>query len=305
MGGDPSLVASDIVRLRKIIKFEDAGADGERHLDALAALGKFTMTVDLLKKTGIGKAVGKLSRKASNPKVKETATKLVNSWRAAVKKKTPQPAPPAPDTGVTPVAREHASAPAAPVGAAPAPEPAAPSRASESAPTTGIRARVYAALVKVFAADDKGNAAERAAVTVEAAMYEKFESEKQEGYKSKFRSLKFNLKNNEVLRADVLSGTVLPADLIAMSEAELATKERQQARTVATSNKFDGARSDFMIAKAEQINKMAGIKKAGGVFKCGKCKSDKSTYYQQQTRSADEPMTVFITCTMCGNRWRQ
>jgi transcription elongation factor S-II len=27
-----------------------------------------------------------------------------------------------------------------------------------------------------------------------------------------------------------------------------------------------------------------------GLFKCGKCKSVKTTYYQMQTRSADEPM---------------
>jgi len=27
-------------------------------------------------------------------------------------------------------------------------------------------------------------------------------------------------------------------------------------------------------------------------------------FYQKQTRSADEPMTVFITCKNCGNEWR-
>ena len=61
-----------------------------------------------------------------------------------------------------------------------------------------------------------------------------------------------------------------------------------------------------------------------GQFKCGKCKSTKTTYYQMQTRSADEPMvrfmwtylimslinlltrslsqTTFVTCTTCSNR---
>jgi DNA-directed RNA polymerase subunit M/transcription elongation factor TFIIS len=38
-----------------------------------------------------------------------------------------------------------------------------------------------------------------------------------------------------------------------------------------------------------------------GMFKCGKCKSMKTTYVEKQTRSADEPMTLFITCRMCGN----
>lgn len=40
-------------------------------------------------------------------------------------------------------------------------------------------------------------------------------------------------------------------------------------------------------------------------FKCGRCKSKKCTYYELQTRSADEAMTTFISCLNCGNRWKQ
>lgn len=40
------------------------------------------------------------------------------------------------------------------------------------------------------------------------------------------------------------------------------------------------------------------------MFRCGKCKQRKCTYYQMQTRSADEPMTTFVTCVNCGNRWK-
>jgi len=39
-------------------------------------------------------------------------------------------------------------------------------------------------------------------------------------------------------------------------------------------------------------------------FTCFKCKSKKCTFYQLQTRSADEPMTTFVTCLDCGNRWK-
>jgi transcription elongation factor S-II len=39
-------------------------------------------------------------------------------------------------------------------------------------------------------------------------------------------------------------------------------------------------------------------------FTCFKCKKRKCTYYQLQTRSADEPMTTFVTCINCGNRWK-
>ena len=41
-----------------------------------------------------------------------------------------------------------------------------------------------------------------------------------------------------------------------------------------------------------------------GMFTCGRCKSDQTTYYQLQTRSADEPMTTFVSCLECGNRWK-
>jgi transcription elongation factor S-II len=41
-----------------------------------------------------------------------------------------------------------------------------------------------------------------------------------------------------------------------------------------------------------------------GLFKCGKCQSWKTTYYQMQTRSADEPMTTYVTCTNCNKRWK-
>jgi len=41
-----------------------------------------------------------------------------------------------------------------------------------------------------------------------------------------------------------------------------------------------------------------------GLFKCGKCKKNKTTYYQLQTRSADEPMTTYVTCLNCNKNWK-
>lgn len=40
-------------------------------------------------------------------------------------------------------------------------------------------------------------------------------------------------------------------------------------------------------------------------FYCRKCKKSETTYYQLQVRSADEPMTTFIQCVNCGNRWKE
>ena len=41
------------------------------------------------------------------------------------------------------------------------------------------------------------------------------------------------------------------------------------------------------------------------LFKCRKCGSRETSYYEVQTRSADEPMTQFITCLKCNTRWKQ
>ena len=40
-------------------------------------------------------------------------------------------------------------------------------------------------------------------------------------------------------------------------------------------------------------------------FLCKKCKKRECSYYEVQTRSADEPMTVFVSCLNCKTRWRQ
>jgi transcription elongation factor S-II len=38
-------------------------------------------------------------------------------------------------------------------------------------------------------------------------------------------------------------------------------------------------------------------------FKCGRCKEKNCTYYQLQVRCSDEPMTTFVNCLNCGNKW--
>ncbi|NDH09770.1 MAG: hypothetical protein EBY16_09215, partial [Gammaproteobacteria bacterium] len=41
------------------------------------------------------------------------------------------------------------------------------------------------------------------------------------------------------------------------------------------------------------------------MFTCTSCKKSNCKYYQMQTRSADEPMTTFITCLHCNAKWKQ
>lgn len=46
------------------------------------------------------------------------------------------------------------------------------------------------------------------------------------------------------------------------------------------------------------------MRNATDEFQCRKCWERKCSYYQLQTRSADEPMTTFVTCLNCGNNWK-
>lgn len=57
--------------------------------------------------------------------------------------------------------------------------------------------------------------------------------------------------------------------------------------------------------KIEQMKKEAIQASATDMFKCFKCYKRKCTYFELQTRSADEPMTIFITCLECGNKWKE
>ena len=63
---------------------------------------------------------------------------------------------------------------------------------------------------------------------------------------------------------------------------------------------------DAKIAEQNLLNSQAARDTAAETdqFKCSRCHQRRCKYYQLQTRSADEPMTTFVTCVNCGNRWR-
>jgi transcription elongation factor S-II len=113
-------------------------------------------------------------------------------------------------------------------------------------------------------------------------------------YKAKFRQLHFNLKDakNPDLRRRVLEGDVEPELLIALPPAALASDAlREGDRQIREKKLFDSAPSAAKQATTDQ-------------FQCGKCRQRRTTYYQMQTRSADEPMTTFVACLNCDNRWK-
>lgn len=63
---------------------------------------------------------------------------------------------------------------------------------------------------------------------------------------------------------------------------------------------------DLIEAKINRDKHKFEVDKRGATseFKCRKCNERECSYYQLQTRSADEPMTTFVTCLNCGNNWK-
>lgn len=108
------------------------------------------------------------------------------------------------------------------------------------------------------------------------------------------RSLYQNLKNksNPSLRKRVLSGEVTPERFVVMTHEELKSAERRAEDAKIQKENMDMA----MVAQAERSVSTS--------LQCGKCGQRKVSYSQAQTRSADEPMTTFCECTICGNRWK-
>ena len=69
---------------------------------------------------------------------------------------------------------------------------------------------------------------------------------------------------------------------------------------------MDAGRSDYYdVIMRDKVMKANGLDaNAPGEFTCRKCKGTKTSHYAMQTRSSDEPMTVFVKCLTCGQRWK-
>jgi transcription elongation factor S-II len=66
------------------------------------------------------------------------------------------------------------------------------------------------------------------------------------------------------------------------------------------------ARWREIIDRTIEREKALHTKKTSSIsMYCSSCKrKTKCDYYQLQTRSADEPMTTFVTCLECDKRWK-
>lgn len=59
-----------------------------------------------------------------------------------------------------------------------------------------------------------------------------------------------------------------------------------------------------IINRLDLINEKQKNMATTDIFTCKKCKKNRCSVHQMQTRSADEPMTTFVTCIVCKNTWK-
>lgn len=113
-------------------------------------------------------------------------------------------------------------------------------------------------------------------------------------YKNRVRSRISNLKDpkNPNLRKNVLAGSIELTRLATMTAEEMASDELKELRNIMTQEAI----------REHQMAKTGGT--TTDLLQCGKCRKKNCTYNQVQTRSADEPMTTFVLCNECGNRWK-
>lgn len=108
-------------------------------------------------------------------------------------------------------------------------------------------------------------------------------------YLDKCRTIFNNLKNKNIL--NLITNKKIKAHELAFMDHQEMDPERWEAL--------------IELKKIKEDNKYTPkIEASTDNFTCFKCKSKECSYYQLQTRSADEPMTTFVNCIRCGNRWK-
>lgn len=109
-------------------------------------------------------------------------------------------------------------------------------------------------------------------------------------YINKFKSIYLNLKNKSYFTESIQKGYILSKNVGFLTHQEIdpiGWKPLIDAKIQRDKYKYE-----------------VDTRNATDEFKCRKCKERKCTFYQLQTRSADEPMTTFVSCLNCGNNWK-
>lgn len=108
-------------------------------------------------------------------------------------------------------------------------------------------------------------------------------------YTDRLRCVYINIKNEELYNK-IVNKKILAHEVAFMTHQEMLPQ------------KWDKL---LEIKRERDENKYTPkIEASTDNFTCRKCRSKRCTYYQLQTRSADEPMTTFVTCLDCNTRWK-
>lgn len=114
-------------------------------------------------------------------------------------------------------------------------------------------------------------------------------------YINNARHIIANLKNgNEINNKELIervnTGSISPQTLVTLTPQEMFA---ERWKTLI----------DKKMTANQQI--LSDPEATSNLFECSRCHKKKTTYFERQDRSADEPKTIHITCCFCGHRWRQ
>ncbi len=109
-------------------------------------------------------------------------------------------------------------------------------------------------------------------------------------YYDRLKTVYLNLKTTPSMVKSIVAGEITPSVLAFMTHQEM--HPSQWNHLIELKIKRD---------ESKYVNR---VEASTDVYQCRKCKSRKCTHYSAQIRSADEPMTVFISCLDCGQNWK-
>lgn len=268
-------------------------------LDLLKALQDTKMTLEVLQKTRIGMTVNNLRKASSNDEVVTLAKTLIKNWKKLLPADSPgglSRSSSRSSGDASSQRMDETSNDGTDEGKSDTDKDGSSSHSKTHNTTDAVRIKcreLLSAALRVSEIPEGAHDPEELAASIEDAIFEEFGNTEMK-YKNRVRSRVANLKDsrNPQLRQNVLIGLISAQKIAVLTAEEMASKEMKQLREKLTKE----AINDHQMAKT------------GGtttdLFKCGKCRKNNCTYNQVQTRSADEPMTTFVYCNECGNRWK-